>query len=58
MILRDKLKYLKIKLNSMYGDGESLDLANISTLLKEISATKDRIHRNKNRKFKIKNILS
>ncbi len=42
----------------MYGDGESLDLANISTLLKEISATKDRIHRNKNRKFKIKNILS
>lgn len=54
MSLEDKLRYLKIKLNSIYKGGQSLDLSKLSTVYEEVSIIEEKLNKIRSRKFKIK----
>ncbi len=57
MKLEDKLRHLKIILNSVYGNGQSFDMNKLSSIYEETSLIRDKIQRLKKRKQKIKKIL-
>lgn len=57
MRLEDKLRQLKIMLNSVYGNGQSFDMNKLSSIYEETSLIRDKIQRLKKRKQKIKKIL-
>lgn len=60
MKLEDRLKYLQIQINSVYGSGLSdkgLDMELFNSLFEERISLKQKSFKIKNRKLKIKKIL-